>query len=110
MTKFVYVDSKAEWLKKASVFIIPSECETGMESINEAMACGCKVLGVEGGGADEFLDKKEILPRGFDASVLSTKILEVSEDDSLISKNLEIVNRYSWDAIRKEVANMLEAI
>lgn len=105
-----FVDSKAEWLKKSSVFVIPSEYETGIESINEAMACGCKVLRVEGGGADEFLDKKEILPRGFDASFLSTKILEVSEDDSLISKNLEVVKRYSWDVVQKEVKSMLEAI
>jgi glycosyltransferase involved in cell wall biosynthesis len=105
-----FVDNKAEWLKKASVFVIPSEYETGVESINEAMACGCKVLRVEGGGADEFLDKKEILPRGFDASILSTKILEVFEDDSLIPKNLEVVKRYSWGAIQKEVEAVLGAI
>jgi glycosyltransferase involved in cell wall biosynthesis len=105
-----FVDNKAEWLKKASVFVIPSEFETGVESINEAMACGCKVLRVEGGGAEEFLDKKQILPKGFDASILSTKILEVYEDDNLISRNLEIVKRYSWDAIQKEVEIMLEAV
>ena len=105
-----FVNSKAEWLKKASVFVIPSEYETGIESINEAMACGCKILRVEDGGAEQFLDKKEILPRGFDPELLSKKILEVSEDSDLVSKNLGIVKKYTWDAVRKEVDLMLEAV
>jgi glycosyltransferase involved in cell wall biosynthesis len=54
-----FVNSKAERLKKGSIFVMPSEYETGIESINEAMACGCKILRIEGGGADEFLDKKD---------------------------------------------------
>jgi glycosyltransferase involved in cell wall biosynthesis len=62
MTKLVHVDIREEWLKKGSVFVMPSEYETGIESINEAMACGCKILKVEGEGADEFLDKNICFP------------------------------------------------
>ena len=76
----------------------------------EAMACGCKVLRVEGGGASEFLPEQEILPRNFNAETLAKRILTITDNDDLVEQNLEAVKQYTWDKVYEETRNVLESL
>ena len=96
-----FVD-KTYWMSRIPIFTVPSRCETGNESFVEAMACGCKVLRVEGAGDDEFLTKEQILPRNFSPKLLAEQILSISENDCLPLDNVEVAKRYSWENIEKE--------
>jgi len=86
-----FVEDKVSWMQKAKVFVMPSRYEALSTQVMEAMACGCKVLMVEGGGASEFLPEKEILPRDFNAETLAKRILAVADNEDLVEQNLEAV-------------------
>jgi len=107
---FASVEDKVSWMQKAKVFVMPSRYEAWSTQVMEAMACGCKVLRVEGGGASEFLPEQEILPRNFNAETLAKRILTITDNDDLVEQNLEAVKQYTWDKVYEETRNVLESL
>jgi glycosyltransferase involved in cell wall biosynthesis len=104
-----FVHNKAEWMRQATFFVMPSNFEGWSTQLMEAMACGCKVLRVEGGGASEFVPAKELLPRGFTDKDLARQVLWLDEDDSIVGANLAKVQNFSWERVREETEVALQA-
>lgn len=103
-----FVDNKAGWMQNSEFFVMPSMYESWSTQLMEAMACGCKVLRVEGGGAHEFLPKEELLPKDFTAELLAERILELSDNDKLVGINLNQVKNFTWSKVREETERVLE--
>ena len=104
-----FVHDKRELMQKTDFFVMPSSSESWSTQVMEAMACGCKVLRVEGGGASEFLPKEELLPKDFTAELLAKRVLELSGNDKLVDVNLRCVKAFTWERVREETKRVLEA-
>jgi len=106
---FVSDERKRELMQRADVFVMPSEYEGWSTPVMEAMACGCKVLRVEGGGAHEFVPDIELLPHNFTAEMLAEKILEISRLD-IREHNRECVKPFKWENVKKEAEKVLDSV
>lgn len=104
-----FVHDKADWMQKASFFVMPSSTESWSTQVMEAMASGSKVLRVGGGGASEFLPKEELLPKDFTAEFLAERIRELSDNNKLVDINLSQVKNFTWSRVREETKRVLES-
>jgi len=98
-----YGEEKVYWMNRAGIFVLPSKLEAMSTQTMEAMACGTPVLITKGGGADEYVPEKERLPKNITAEELAEKIVSLSRNENIGKKNREIITKYSWENIRKEV-------
>lgn len=96
------VIDRASWMQKASFFVMPSLSESWSTQVMEAMACGCKVVRVEGGGSLEFVPKEELLPQNFDAKLLVERISKLDENNEIVDLNRRQVEKFSWSRIYEE--------
>ena len=76
----------ATWLRAMDVFVLPSYSEAFSNSLLEAMACGCSVVGSRVGGTPELIGANE--ERGFlfesgNAGDLAAKLTRLITEDAL---------------------------
>jgi L-malate glycosyltransferase len=76
----------ANWLRAMDIFVLPSYSEAFSNSLLEAMACGCSVVGSRVGGTPELIGANE--ERGFlfesrNAEDLAKKLSLLITDDGL---------------------------
>jgi len=105
-----YGKEKVYWMNEAGIFVLPSKLESWSTQTMEAMACETPVLITEGGGVSEYVPEKERLPRNTTAKELAEKISSLSRNEDIGKKNREIVTKYSWENIRKEVDLVLKEV
>lgn len=75
-----------DWLRKIDIFVLPSYSEAFSNSLLEAMACGCAVIGSRVGGTPELTGNNEerglLFPSG-DADALAAQLERLVNDDTL---------------------------
>ena len=76
----------ARWMRAMDIFVLPSYSEAFSNSLLEAMACGCAVVGSRIGGTPELIGAND--ERGFlfecrNASDLADKLARLINDDNL---------------------------
>ncbi len=75
-----------DWLRKMDIFVLPSYSEAFSNSLLEAMACGCAVVGSRVGGTPELTGSNEerglLFPSG-DADELANQLERLITDDML---------------------------
>jgi glycosyltransferase involved in cell wall biosynthesis len=75
-----------DWLRKIDIFVLPSYSEAFSNSLLEAMACGCAVVGSRVGGTPELTGSNEerglLFPSG-DADALASQLERLIKDDAL---------------------------
>jgi glycosyltransferase involved in cell wall biosynthesis len=71
----------APWLRRLDVFVMCSESESFPNSLLEAMACGCCVIGSDVGGIPELIEsgRSGLLFRSGDAHDLAARLFDVLE-------------------------------
>jgi glycosyltransferase involved in cell wall biosynthesis len=75
----------ARWMRAVDIFVLPSHSEAFSNSLLEAMACGCAVVGSRVGGTPELIGEDErglLFPSG-DAGELARKISTLIRDQEL---------------------------
>ncbi len=75
-----------EWLRKIDIFVLPSYSEAFSNSLLEAMACGCAVVGSRVGGTPELTGSNEergLLFLSGDADALANQLERLVTDDTL---------------------------
>jgi glycosyltransferase involved in cell wall biosynthesis len=82
----------AEWLRAIDIFVLPSYSEAFSNSLLEAMACGCAVIGSRVGGTPELIGDNErgLLFTSGDCADLARQLAKLVEDKSL---RLELAGR-----------------
>lgn len=73
----------ATWLRSMDIFVLPSYSEAFSNSLLEAMACGCAVVGSRVGGTPELIGSNEergLLFRNGDAGDLALKLSKLIAD------------------------------
>lgn len=76
----------ARWLRAIDIFALPSLSEAFSNSLLEAMACGCAVVGSRVGGTSELIGEKEdrgLLFTSGNAQELAKKLTALIENESL---------------------------
>lgn len=75
-----------DWLRKIDIFVLPSYSEAFSNSLLEAMACGCAVVGSRVGGTPELIGSNEerglLFPSG-DADALANQLERLITDNPL---------------------------
>lgn len=75
-----------DWLRKIDIFVLPSYSEAFSNSLLEAMACGCAVVGSRVGGTPELTGSNEerglLFPSG-NADALANQLERLVTDDAL---------------------------
>ena len=75
-----------DWLRKMDIFVLPSYSEAFSNSLLEAMACGCAVIGSRVGGMPELTGANEerglLFPSG-DADELANQLERLITNDTL---------------------------
>jgi glycosyltransferase involved in cell wall biosynthesis len=94
------------WLRAIDIFVLPSYSEAFSNSLLEAMACGCAVVGSRVGGTPELIgnDERGLLFASRDAGDLAQKLTKLIESESL---RLELANnaaRFARDNLTIEIA------
>ncbi|HUK42832.1 MAG TPA: glycosyltransferase family 4 protein [Candidatus Bathyarchaeia archaeon] len=78
-----------DWLRAMDIFVLPSYSEAFSNSLLEAMACGCAVVGSHVGGTPELTGNHEergLLFRSGDLHGLATQLARLIEDAELRRK------------------------
>jgi glycosyltransferase involved in cell wall biosynthesis len=73
------------WMRAMDIFVLPSYSEAFSNSLLEAMACGCAVIGSRVGGTPELIGEEErglLFARG-DAAELAAKLSTLIADEAL---------------------------
>jgi glycosyltransferase involved in cell wall biosynthesis len=76
----------ATWLRSMDIFVLPSYSEAFSNSLLEAMACGCSVVGSRVGGTPELIGSNEergLLFRNGDVGDLALKLSKLIADREL---------------------------
>ncbi|MBZ5580673.1 MAG: glycosyltransferase family 4 protein [Acidobacteriia bacterium] len=84
-----------QWLRAIDIFVLPSYSEGFSNSLLEAMACGCAVIGSRVGGTPELTGEEErglLFPRG-DSGELARAL-------SLLMRNQDLRRELSARAVR----------
>lgn len=76
-------DELAELLREAEVFVSPSIFDSGPSMINQALACGCKVVAFPIGVADmlKFQMKGIFVAKAFDSEAFNNAVMMAVESD-----------------------------
>jgi glycosyltransferase involved in cell wall biosynthesis len=76
----------ATWLRSMDIFVLPSYSEAFSNSLLEAMACGCSVVGSRVGGTPELIgshDERGLLFTSGDVGDLALKLSKLIADNEL---------------------------
>lgn len=76
----------ARWMRAMDIFVLPSYSEAFSNSLLEAMACGCSVVGSRVGGTPELIganDERGFLFESRNISDLASKLSRLISDDNL---------------------------
>ncbi len=76
----------ATWLRAMDIFVLPSYSEAFSNSLLEAMACGCSVVGSRVGGTPELIganDERGFLFESGNAEDLAAKLTRLITEDGL---------------------------
>ena len=94
------------WLRAIDIFVLPSLSEAFSNSLLEAMACGCAVVGARVGGTPELTGEEErglLFPRG-DAAELARKLSTLIEHESLRRELAARAARFARENLTIEIA------
>ena len=96
-----------EWLRKMDIFVLPSCSEAFSNSLLEAMACGCAVVGSRVGGTPELTGGNEerglLFPSG-DADALANQLERLVTDDTLRRDLSEKAAKFARESLSIEIA------
>ena len=70
----------ASWMRSMDIFVLPSYSEAFSNSLLEAMACGCSVVGSRVGGTPELIgsnDERGFLFKSGDVADLASKLTKL---------------------------------
>jgi glycosyltransferase involved in cell wall biosynthesis len=76
----------APWMRSMDIFVLPSYSEAFSNSLLEAMACGCSVVGSRVGGTPELIgsnDERGLLFKSGNAADLAEKLSKLIKDIGL---------------------------
>jgi glycosyltransferase involved in cell wall biosynthesis len=93
------------WMRALDIFVLPSYCEGFSNSLLEAMACGCAVIGSNVGGTPELIDngRRGLLFRAGDAADLSAKIAMLAVDANLRTRLADTAARFVREQLTVEM-------
>lgn len=94
------------WLRAIDIFVLPSLSEAFSNSLLEAMACGCAVVGSRVGGTPELIGEEErglLFARG-DAAELARKLTPLIERESLRRELAARAARFARENLTIEIA------
>jgi L-malate glycosyltransferase len=97
----------AAWLRSMDIFVLPSYSEAFSNSLLEAMACGCSVIGSRVGGTPELIGSNE--ERGFlfesgNTADLAAKLGRLIEDQALRCELASRAARFVRENLTIEIA------
>jgi len=94
------------WLRAIDIFVLPSYSEAFSNSLLEAMACGCAVVGSRVGGTPELIgnDERGLLFTPGDAADLAQKIDRLIESQDLRRKLAGEAARFAKTNLSIEIA------
>jgi len=96
----------AAWMRAMDVFVLPSYSESFSNSLLEAMACGCCVVGSRVGGTPELIGENErgrLFASG-DAAGLAAQLLLLLENEPLRRDLGQRAARFARERLSVEVA------
>jgi len=98
-------DELPDWLRKASVFTLPSHAEGMSNALLEGIACGLPIVVTDTGGTSELLDGNGLVVPIKNADAIATAVIEILSDDrkreDMRHASLRIANKYSWQTMAK---------
>ncbi|MFH2021031.1 MAG: glycosyltransferase family 4 protein [archaeon] len=96
--KLLHEDVSKE-LRKADIFVLPSETEGMSNAMLEAMASGLPVIAGLVGGSDELIDKNGVILKQGSVSELTNAIIQYKDRDLLKNHgqtSRKIAEKFSW--------------
>jgi glycosyltransferase involved in cell wall biosynthesis len=109
---FISNEKKWELLKKADVFVFPTQYEGFGIPILEAQSVGCVVVASNNSSIPEVAGDGAILIDPTDSNELAGKIFEIISNEEkkkdLGEKGFENVKRFDWDICASEIAIILK--
>ncbi len=109
---FVSEQEKWELLKKAEVFVFPTQYEGFGIPILEAQSVGCPVVASNNSSIVEVAESSALLVNPQRPEEIAEAIYKIISNQpfkkDLIEKGLENVQRFSWEKCAREVAEILE--
>jgi L-malate glycosyltransferase len=97
-----------DWLRKIDIFVLPSYSEAFSNSLLEAMACGCAVVGSRVGGTPELTGSNEerglLFPSG-DADALANQLERLVTDDALRDDLGAKAAKFAKESLSIEIAS-----
>ena len=97
----------AQWLNAIDIFVLPSYSEAFSNSLLEAMACGCAVIGSRVGGTPELTGEngeRGLLFRSGDSDELAARILRLAENADLRTDLGRRAARFAKESLSIEIA------
>ncbi|HQG31134.1 MAG TPA: glycosyltransferase family 4 protein, partial [Deltaproteobacteria bacterium] len=111
------VQEPAEWMQKASFFVLSSRYEGFPNALLEAMACGCAVVVTDCPSATAEIvrnDENGLLITAENVAALSNAMVRLMEDEGLRCRlgiqALGVKELYSQDSIMAQWNNLIESI
>lgn len=99
-------DILPEYLRRSSLFVLPSHAEGMSNALLEGMSCGLPVIVTETGGTKELLDGNGVAVPKQDPEALGQAIYDILSDDStheqMCRASLRISEQYSWDGMAEQ--------
>lgn len=93
------------------IFVMPSLGETFGLTYIEAMSQGLPIIGVQGTGVSEFFENGQVgqfLVQATDAQIADAVMMIVQQYESISNRCVLVVEKFSWDTIIAEYANIYE--
>ena len=96
----------AQWMRAMDIFVLPSYSEGFSNSLLEAMACGCAVIGSDAGGTPEVIEdgRRGLLFRVGDAGDLSSKMAMLAIDANVRARLSDAGTRFVREHLTVEIA------
>jgi glycosyltransferase involved in cell wall biosynthesis len=97
----------ATWMRSMDIFVLPSYSEAFSNSLLEAMACGCSVVGSRVGGTPELIgsnDERGFLFNSGDVADLAGKLSKLITDKDLRRNFANLAARYVRENLTIEIA------
>jgi glycosyltransferase involved in cell wall biosynthesis len=97
----------ATWMRSMDIFVLPSYSEAFSNSLLEAMACGCSVVGSRVGGTPELIgsnDERGLLFKSGDVADLAGKLSKLITDINLRRNVATKAARFVHENLTIEIA------
>ena len=95
-----------DWLRAIDIFVLPSYSEAFSNSLLEAMACGCAVIGSRVGGTPELIggDQRGLLFTSGDSADLARQLVALAGNQSLRRELAARAARFAAENLSIEIA------